>query len=184
MRPWRQSAVRPARREDLAEIVRLEAACLPDPWGASSLAAEIDNPDSLVRVLQPAAAPGPTPGPTPGPDEAGPASTERTLVAYALFRLFVDEAELLRFGVDPAWRGQGLATTLLADGLHELTRLGIAACFLEVRVSNRAARALYHHFAFREVSRRRAYYPDGADALVLRRDLPAGASSSATTPPW
>jgi ribosomal protein S18 acetylase RimI-like enzyme len=36
-----------------------------------------------------------------------------------------------------------------------------------VRVSNAAAREFYKSYAFTEAYRRRAYYQDGEDALVL-----------------
>jgi ribosomal-protein-alanine N-acetyltransferase len=42
---------------------------------------------------------------------------------------------------------------------------------LEVAEGNAAARALYAAGAFRPVGRRSRYYPDGGDALVLRREL-------------
>jgi ribosomal-protein-alanine N-acetyltransferase len=51
--------------------------------------------------------------------------------------------------------------------------------FLEVSERNAAARALYAAAGFAEVGRRRRYYADGADALVLRRDLTGGTG----TPP-
>jgi [ribosomal protein S18]-alanine N-acetyltransferase len=44
--------------------------------------------------------------------------------------------------------------------------------FLDVAEGNGPAAALYRGLGFAEVGRRRRYYPDGADALVLRRDLP------------
>jgi ribosomal-protein-alanine N-acetyltransferase len=46
--------------------------------------------------------------------------------------------------------------------------------FLEVSDRNGAARALYAAAGFEAVGRRRQYYTDGADALVLSR-RPGGA---------
>jgi ribosomal-protein-alanine N-acetyltransferase len=43
--------------------------------------------------------------------------------------------------------------------------------FLEVAEPNMAARALYAGAGAKDVGRRRRYYADGADALVLRIDL-------------
>jgi ribosomal-protein-alanine N-acetyltransferase len=48
---------------------------------------------------------------------------------------------------------------------------GAAAMFLEVSDRNAAARALYAASGFAEVGRRRRYYADGANALVLSRAL-------------
>jgi ribosomal-protein-alanine N-acetyltransferase len=38
---------------------------------------------------------------------------------------------------------------------------------LEVRVSNEPARQFYRSYGFTEAYRRRAYYQDGEDALVM-----------------
>jgi len=40
---------------------------------------------------------------------------------------------------------------------------------LEVRADNAAAIALYERLRFRAISTRPRYYPDGTDALVMRR---------------
>jgi ribosomal-protein-alanine N-acetyltransferase len=50
---------------------------------------------------------------------------------------------------------------------------GAVAMFLEVAEGNAAARALYGAAGFAEAGRRRRYYADGGDALVLRRELAA-----------
>ena len=46
---------------------------------------------------------------------------------------------------------------------------GAAAVFLEVRESNRAARALYEKWAFLESGRRRGYYKDPEEDAILYR---------------
>jgi [ribosomal protein S18]-alanine N-acetyltransferase len=43
--------------------------------------------------------------------------------------------------------------------------------FLEVATTNTGARALYRRTGLVEVGRRRRYYPDGSDAIVLRLNL-------------
>ena len=50
-------------------------------------------------------------------------------------------------------------------------RDGATAMFLEVATGNAAALALYTGAGFVEVGRRRRYYADGRDALVLRVNL-------------
>ena len=50
--------------------------------------------------------------------------------------------------------------------------------FLEVAVTNHAARALYAAHGFTEAGLRRHYYSDGTDALILRSTLtPPGIES-------
>jgi ribosomal-protein-alanine N-acetyltransferase len=83
-------------------------------------------------------------------------------------------AEILTVGVVPAGRRQGIARLMVADLLAEAVRRGAAEAFLEVRVDNVAARALYASEGFNEVGRRRGYYEAGrVDAVTMRRELSA-----------
>jgi [ribosomal protein S18]-alanine N-acetyltransferase len=91
-----------------------------------------------------------------------------------LARVAAEEAEILTLAVAPAARRQGQGVALLAGAMTVARIRGAEAMFLEVAAGNAAALALYGGFGFTEVGRRRRYYPDGSDALVLRRDLAAG----------
>lgn len=90
---------------------------------------------------------------------------------FVLARAAAGEAEILTLAVVPAARRRGLGGALLAGALAGAAARGAEAMFLEVAAGNAAALALYRGLDFTEVGRRRRYYPDGADALVLRRDL-------------
>jgi len=89
----------------------------------------------------------------------------------ALLRVTADEAEILTIGVVPAMRRRGIARALLDESLGRLRALGVRSLFLEVGIRNRAARALYEASGFEEVGRRRRYYANGEDALILRATL-------------
>jgi ribosomal-protein-alanine N-acetyltransferase len=100
------------------------------------------------------------------------------IVAYGVLLLAPGEAQLLNLTVAPAARRQGLGRALLKRFLADARLRGAEQCFLEVRVSNRAAIALYAAEGFVAVARRVAYYPPAAtnereDALVMRRALAA-----------
>ena len=92
----------------------------------------------------------------------------------AMARVAADEAELLTLAVLPAARGAGVGGGLLAATLAEAVRQGAATVLLEVAPGNGAARALYRRAGFGEVGLRRRYYPDGGDALVMRRTCADG----------
>jgi [ribosomal protein S18]-alanine N-acetyltransferase len=94
--------------------------------------------------------------------------------AMLLARVAADEAEVLTLAVAPALRRQGRARALLRAAEAQAARAGAACLFLEVSVANAAAQALYAAHGFREVGRRRRYYADGTDAVVLRRDFSPG----------
>jgi ribosomal-protein-alanine N-acetyltransferase len=90
-----------------------------------------------------------------------------------LVRGVAEEAEVLTLAVIPAMRRRGVAAALLRRAMAEAAARGAGALFLEVSTRNAAAQALYRRFGFIEVGRRRRYYPDGSDALVLRVELSA-----------
>ena len=80
-----------------------------------------------------------------------------------------DEWELENVAIAPDARRRGLGTRLLGEFLDQARTAGAQALFLEVRESNRAARALYQKWAFVEAGRRKAYYRDPTeDALVFK----------------
>ncbi|WP_193754301.1 ribosomal protein S18-alanine N-acetyltransferase [Microbulbifer sp. Q7] len=84
-------------------------------------------------------------------------------------RLF-DEIEILDVAVAPQWRQQGVGAHLLQEIFSRLPA-DVARVLLEVRASNRPARALYRKLGFSEDGRRKNYYPkpDGSreDALLM-----------------
>ncbi|MEL7027967.1 MAG: GNAT family N-acetyltransferase [Pseudomonadota bacterium] len=82
-----------------------------------------------------------------------------------------EEAEVLTIGVAPPARRRGVGGALLAAAEDAQRAAGRRFAFLEVSEANGAARALYEGFRYRPAGRRRAYYPDGSDALILRKRL-------------
>lgn len=99
------------------------------------------------------------------------------VVAYGVLMLGPGEAQLLNLSVVPDARRAGLGRTLLQQFIDDARRLYADQLFLEVRVSNRPAIALYETAGFAPIARRVAYYPPanpGAareDALVMRCEL-------------
>jgi ribosomal-protein-alanine N-acetyltransferase len=136
-------------------------------------AAEADAP--ALAALHAAAFP---------PDQAWSADTIALLLALpgafglwregtglVLARMAGDDAEILTFGVVPDARRRGHGAALLRGAVAVAGARGAGAVFLEAAANNAPALALYAREGFTEVGRRRRYYSDGADALVLRRDL-------------
>ncbi|WP_339744548.1 ribosomal protein S18-alanine N-acetyltransferase [uncultured Maricaulis sp.] len=92
-------------------------------------------------------------------------------VGMALFRVAAGEAEVLTIAIVPAMRGQRVGADLLACGEADALAQGTRRVFLEVSTLNTAAQALYSRVGYREIGRRRGYYADGSDALVLEKAL-------------
>lgn len=106
------------------------------------------------------------------------------LAAYAVYGFEGDAFHLLNVAVLPEYRRRGLARLLIDEFLAEAHRLGAADVWLEVAVTNDAARALYEAYGFEQVRVRRRYYqPGDIDALVLRKTMrpyaPPGPASDA-----
>ena len=99
------------------------------------------------------------------------------VVAYGVLMLAPGEAQLLNLSVVPEARRLGLGRALLTQFVQDARRLYADQLFLEVRVGNRAAIALYENAGFVPIARRVAYYPPGnpggarEDALVMRCEL-------------
>ncbi len=66
-------------------------------------------------------------------------------------------------------RRRGLGTRLLGEFLDLARAQGAEAVFLEVRESNRAARALYEKWSFMRSGRRQKYYKDPEEDAILYR---------------
>jgi ribosomal-protein-alanine N-acetyltransferase len=92
-----------------------------------------------------------------------------------LARVVAGEGEILTLAVAPRARRMGLAREMLRAAMAQAAGAGAITMFLEVARANQPARALYGESGFFEVGRRRGYYADGGDALVLRAELHCGA---------
>jgi len=137
-------------------LAELTARTLATPWTEPALAAELARSHACFLVARDAA------------DPAGPGA-----LGYLLAHRIVDELHVLLLAVEPARRRRGIASTLVAHALAEARTSGARVALLEVRAANQAARALYAGLGFREVGRRRRYYADGEDAVLLTLELEA-----------
>jgi [ribosomal protein S18]-alanine N-acetyltransferase len=94
------------------------------------------------------------------------------LLGWAGVMVVGDAAEILTVGVVPDARRTGLARRMVQALLAEAIRRGAREAFLEVRLDNTAARALYVTEGFAELGLRRGYYDGGrVDAVTMRKLL-------------
>ena len=138
--------VRDARPSDVDAVAALEQASFPAPWRRDDFASEVGAESRFNRVVR---------------DVRG------QLVGYVFSAFGGGEFHVHKIAVDPLWRGRGIARLLMAEVVDRARRTGSEEIYLEVRPSNAAARGLYESLGFRQVDRRRFYYSDGEDALVL-----------------
>lgn len=97
------------------------------------------------------------------------------LIAYLLLQNQIDLYEVMQLSVDPNYRRQGIAESLLRLATAQVAQEGSEAIFLEVRESNQSAIALYHKLGFDRVGLRKNYYPAQAgtreSALLMKKHL-------------
>ena len=144
------SGVRRATEADADAVAALEAAIFGgDAWSRDSVLQELAHPLRQAHVAV---------------DDAG------DVCGYVVLLGAGDVADLQRIAVAGARRGRGVAAALLrACDLSAYARV-----VLEVRADNVAALAFYRRHGFAEISRRRSYYADGCDAVVMQRPVTDG----------
>jgi [ribosomal protein S18]-alanine N-acetyltransferase len=146
--------VRPVCAVDAAVLAAIHGAAFPrsEAWGEQAIGLQLALPGVFGLI-----------------DDAG---------GMVLARIAGDEAEVLTLAVIPANRCHGLGRALLDAALRAMRDRGARVVFLEVSEANQAARVLYAAAGFIEVGRRRRYYADGTDALILRAALSPSARAA------
>lgn len=145
---------RRAVADDLDVLMGLEQSLFAnDAWSRELMAAELANPQCLYLVAEQSGEVVAYSGIVVAP--GGPESDVQTIAVVA-------EA-----------RRQGIARELMRLMLDEASSRGARETFLEVRVDNPGAQALYELLGFVGIAVRPRYYmPDGVDALVMKKELP------------
>jgi len=99
----------------------------------------------------------------------------QNILGFAFVQAVADEASLLNIVVSPTQQGKGIGRYLLNHLINELlAEKKVQNFFLEVRVSNFSAIALYLSCGFVEVGERRDYYEakNGSRENALMMALP------------
>lgn len=139
-----------ADERDAAALAALEKQSFSHPWSQEAFLTLLGDPNSLCLV----------------------AKKNERLLAYVTVSFVWDRGQINTVAVDPEFRGQGLAKTLLQQLIAHARQRGILALELEVRESNRAALGLYRGLGFATVGRRKKYYRDPTeDALLMDLEL-------------
>lgn len=153
-------AYKPLDARHVADVAALEAAVMgTDAWNGALVADELGRADRVWWAAYAA-------------DPKMPLSAEAPLVGYAGGWVVDGDLQILKVGVDPAWRRHGIARVLLARVADDARNLGARTSSLEVRAANAGAQALYAALGYEVLGRRPRYYSDGEDALIMRGPLP------------
>lgn len=92
---------------------------------------------------------------------------DKECVGYIHYQLLAQEGEILNLAIDPKAQGQNLGS-LLIEAMWQKEEM--QRCFLEVRLSNKKAQAVYQKQGFQKVGTRKNYYQNPKeDAILMER---------------
>ena len=128
--------LRPMRPEDLSEVLRVELDAYEHPW-TEGIFRDCLRVGYCCWVCE----------------------RNEELVGHAVMSVAAGEAHILNLCVHPAWQGKGLGRRQLNRLMRIARTHGADTAFLEVRISNETAIALYESIGFVEVGLRPGYYP-------------------------
>ena len=146
--------IRAMRQSDCTAIAALEAANFDSAFTSEQLSHLMDQLSFCGFVA----------------DHAIDPAVSDQINGYIIGHIVADQAEILTFAVQPAFRGQGRGRALLGQFLHQARQRGVIRVMLEVAADNAAAQALYAAHGFIRSGVRPAYYkrPDGrCDAIMM-----------------
>ncbi|MEA5463249.1 ribosomal protein S18-alanine N-acetyltransferase [Leptothoe sp. PORK10 BA2] len=131
----------------LPKVLELDRICLGGLWTEAGYRREIDSPNSDLLILQ---------------------ANDRVIGLGCLWAI-LDEAHITTLAIHPDYQRQRLGQLLLTQLLQSARHRALSHATLEVRASNHRALSLYEKFSFRTAGKRKRYYQDGEDALILWR---------------
>jgi [ribosomal protein S18]-alanine N-acetyltransferase len=144
--------VRPATPADVAAVAALEQELFgPDAWSEAQVREELLGERRSAWVVG------------------------DPVVGYVVTATAGEVVDLQRIAVHAPEQRRGLARQLLEAALGAGRGVRADRMLLEVGAPNDAALAFYARAGFVEIDRRRRYYRDGTDAVVMRLPLAAAA---------
>jgi ribosomal-protein-alanine N-acetyltransferase len=145
----------PMQSSDLPEVMAIEQRVYSHPWTHGNFEDSL-NSAYYARLLRDAGGHG-------------------RLLGYFLVMPVLDEAHLLNLCVDADEQHRGYGQRLMREAATLAQLHNLHSMLLEVRVSNRQALAFYSRFGFRQIGRRKNYYPvadaQREDAIMMTMSL-------------
>ena len=135
--------------EDFPRLAELETLCFSQPWSQEAFASFAES-GGLTLVFR----------------------EDGAVRGYVRAYMAADEGEIANVATTPEARRQGIASRLLDAAEEEARKRGVQTLYLEARISNAGAIALYEKKGFCRVGLRKGFYQlPKEDALVYRKDL-------------
>ena len=139
--------IRLATIEDAHAIYEIEQQSFYVPWRLESVLAELEGAENKLYMV---------------------ICEENHIVGYAGAWLVYDEGQITNIAVLPSARGKGYGSKLTKQLINECFSRGMHEIFLEVRISNLAALAMYRNLGFSVKGIRKDYYSEPTeDAYIM-----------------
>ena len=130
--------------DDIDAVYQIEKSVFSSPWTKQGFLSEIEND----RYSHPFVA----------VDQDG-------IAGYVIGWQVAGELHIGNIAVLPAKQGQGIGRYLLSNLIARFQNVELF--YLEVREHNSRAISMYESFGFAPLLKRKAYYPDGEDAVIM-----------------
>ena len=130
---------------DMEAIKQLEKDIFGDAWSENNIKDSIESKFDYCVVIE----------------------EDYRVLAYIIFRVNMDEAELFRIATDKNSRNFGFAHELMNFMISNLRTMKVKKVFLEVRSKNTSAIRLYENYGFKKIGIRREYYSAPLDDALL-----------------
>lgn len=134
-----------ANKSFLPQIVALEKERFEDFYSDKSVEQDMSNPNNDLWLMV----------------------DDGELLGYINFFHIFDEANLQRIAVFEKYEGMGVAKRLLKHAEEYLKKKVITKVYLEVSEKNAHAIEFYKKNGYKETNRRKNYYSDLSDAIIM-----------------
>ena len=137
--------IRLMRQEDLDSVAQIEQETFSMPWSREGFASSLGRKDTLYLS----------------------AFSDGELAGYCGLLQVLDEGEITNVAVKKCFRGQKIASMLMAELLKKGNDRGITFFVLEVRKSNKYAIRLYEKAGFLQAGNRKNFYEKPIEDAVI-----------------
>ncbi|MHC9544210.1 MAG: ribosomal protein S18-alanine N-acetyltransferase [Vulcanimicrobiota bacterium] len=138
--------IAPMREEDIPRIREIEKKSFIELWPDDSFEREITE-NRVAYYLT--------------------ARIDGIIAGYMGTWLIMDESHITTFAVDPDYRGRKVGFHLLWHLMSHTVLKGARWSTLEVNEENAPALHLYEKFRFKRIGKRKEYYANGKNAVVM-----------------
>ena len=149
-KPVAEIFFQPMTEADLDEVLRIEESSFSSPWSRRHFLDELTSPLSFPMVARMA---------------------DGSVSGYICMMMVLDEGSVLNVAAHPQLRRKGIGKRMIQAALAEFRSRGASFVALEVRPTNKAAMTMYEGLGFVVTGRRKAYYENGEDAVLMEYDI-------------